>query len=156
MYFTTFAPKSTSSNALGCNVDVGQATAYAISFDPSSLAVGEGEGEGEGDGDGNGEPPYTPFYPGIESSDIITDGPPPAPIELSVSPAGQIAFCEDNPEHVSCKTQEPEPGCEDRGDCPPPPPACEASVSVILSGTSVISNGADQCELLKRNYWRSL
>lgn len=136
MYFTTFAPKLLSQSVTGCNADIGQAKAYTVAFNPTSAKDG--------------------FAPTISSNSIITDGPPPSPIELSVGPLGQIKFCKENPGHESCKEPEKDPECEERGDCPPPPPACEASVSVILSGTSVISDGGDQCELLKRNYWRSL
>ena len=128
MFFTTFSPKSIGNTVAGCNADIGNAKAYAIAFNPSA--------------------------PEISSETIITDGPPPAPIELTVSDTGQKAFCLENPGHASCQA------CEDTNSCPDPDPdeeaECEASVSVILSGTSVISGGADQCDLLKRNYWRSL
>jgi len=130
IYFTTFAPKTSQSNVSGCNADIGNAKAYSIAFKPSS--------------------------PTITSETIITDGIPPAPIELTVSSQGQKAFCEENSSHDSCKEPEKDPDCEETDTCPPPPPACEASVSVILSGTSVIGGGADQCELLKRDFWRSL
>ncbi len=128
MFFTTFSPKIVGANLSGCNADIGKAKAYTIVFNPSS--------------------------PTISSETIITDGPPPAPIELTVSPGGQKAFCAEYPGHVSCIEEDPD--CEDTDDCPEPPPACEASVSVILSGTSIIAGGSDQCELLKRNFWRSL
>jgi type IV pilus assembly protein PilY1 len=125
IYFTTFSPKSIGNTVAGCNSDIGKAKAYAIAFNPSA--------------------------PEISSETIITDGPPPAPIELTTGDTGQKAFCVKNPGHKSCQ---PEPGGGGEGS--PPTPKCEASVSVILSGTSVISGGADQCDLLERNYWRSL
>ena len=130
MFFTTFSPKALGNTVAGCNADIGKAKAYAIAFNPSA--------------------------PEISSETIITDGPPPAPIELTVSGTGQKAFCVKNPSHQSCQPEEEDEDCADTNTCPPTPPECEASVSVILSGTSVISGGADQCDLLKRNYWRSL
>lgn len=130
MFFTTFSPKSIGNTVAGCNADIGNAKAYAIAFNPSA--------------------------PEISSETIITDGPPPAPIELTVSNTGQEAFCVTNPGHKSCQPEEEDDDCKDTNTCPPPKPECEASVSVILSGTSVISGGADQCDLLERNYWRSL
>ncbi len=130
MFFTTFSPKSIGNTVAGCNADIGNAKAYAIAFNPSA--------------------------PEISSETIITDGPPPAPIELTVSNTGQEAFCVTNPGHKSCQPEEEDENCKDTNSCPAPKPECEASVSVILSGTSVISGGADQCDLLERNYWRSL
>jgi type IV pilus assembly protein PilY1 len=128
MYFTTFSPTPTSSNVSGCNADIGQGRVYTINFKPS---------------------------PVISSDPTIGDGPPPPPIALTITKEGQIEFCTENPGHTSCQPPDPLP-CEATNDCPPPPPECEASVSVILSGTSVIAGGADQCELLKRDFWRSL
>ncbi len=130
MYFTTFSPKSIANTVAGCNADIGNAKAYAIAFNPSA--------------------------PEISSETIISDGPPPAPIELTTGGGGQKEFCLDNPSHESCQPEEEDEDCEDTNSCPPPKPECEASVSVILSGTSVIAGGSDQCELLKRNFWRSL
>jgi type IV pilus assembly protein PilY1 len=130
MFFTTFSPKTLGAGSSGCNADIGKAKAYTIAFNPSA--------------------------PTISSEIIITDGPPPAPIELTISPLGQKAFCEKHPSHESCIEEGEDPDCKDRGDCPKPPPDCESSISVILSGTSIIAGGSDQCELLKRNFWRSL
>jgi type IV pilus assembly protein PilY1 len=128
MFFTTFSPTTLGVGSSGCNADIGKAKAYTIAFNPVA--------------------------PTISSEIIITDGPPPAPIELTVSEQGQKAFCEEHPSHDSCIEEDPD--CEDTDDCPKPPPDCEASISVILSGTSIIAGGSDQCDLLKRNFWRSL
>ncbi len=130
MFFTTFSPRSLGTNVAGCSADVGRAKAYTIAFDPALTT------------------------PSITGTDVPVDGILPEPIELTVSRTGQLDFCTENPGHESCKDPDPVP-CEEADDCPPPP-ACEASVSVILSGTSVIAGGSDQCELLKRNFWRSL
>jgi type IV pilus assembly protein PilY1 len=129
MYFTTFSPTTATANVSGCNADIGQGRVYTIDFEPSS--------------------------PVISSDTSPSPGPPPAPIELTITKIGQINFCTENPGHTGCQPPDPLP-CEATNDCPPLPPECETSTSVILSGTSVIAGGADQCELLKRDFWRSL
>jgi type IV pilus assembly protein PilY1 len=130
MYFTTFSPSPGGANLNTCNADIGSSKAYAINFDPS--------------------------YPSITSETVDAQGILPEPVEITVTPQGQKEFCLDNPSHESCQPEEEDEDCEDTNSCPPPKPECEASVSVILSGTSVIAGGSDQCELLQRNFWRSL
>jgi hypothetical protein len=73
----------------------------------------------------------------------------PQVIEVRTSKAGQVAFCESNPSHKSCQPDE----CELTNSCPD---KCEDAGSVIISGTNSLGAGVTRCELVKKDYWRSL
>jgi type IV pilus assembly protein PilY1 len=129
MYFTTFAPLISNADANTCNADVGQSMAYTVDF--------------LGDDDPN-QDSISPVISGVTLPSI---GIAPQPIEVTTTDT----FCVLNPSHESCL---PDP-CEETNTCPEED-ECEETGSVILSGTNTISGGITRCELLKKDYWRSL
>lgn len=131
MYFTTFSPNISTPNPNTCNADIGYSLAYAVDFM------------------GDDDPSLDPVSPSISSTVMPNIGIPPQVIELNTTDTGQKLFCELNPEHESCQPKK----CEETGTCPDP---CESTGTVILSGTHVIDSGTLRCDLLKKNYWRSL
>jgi type IV pilus assembly protein PilY1 len=133
MYFTTFAPGIAAPNPNTCNADIGSSMAYSIDF--------------TGDDDPDAEP-TSPVINGVPLPNI---GIAPQVIEVRTSKDGQAIFCELNPSHESCQPKE----CEATNSCPPEDD-CEETGSVILSGTNTLGGGIKRCELVKKDYWRSL
>ncbi len=133
MYFTTFSPSISASNQNTCSADVGSSMAYSVDF--------------KGDNDPN-EEAVSPVIKGVPLPSI---GIAPQVIEVRTSEAGQKAFCELNPSHLSCQPDD----CESNPavECPD---ECESTGSVILSGTSTLDGGIKRCDLVKKDYWRSL
>jgi type IV pilus assembly protein PilY1 len=133
MYFTTFAPLISTPNPNTCNADIGTSMAYTVDFL------------------GDDDPTQDSISPVIEAVSLPNIGIAPQVIEVRTSTQGQEEFCERYPSHESCQ---PDP-CEETNTCPDED-ECEEIGSVILSGTNTISGGITRCELLKKDYWRSL
>ena len=131
MYFTTFSPNFSASNFDSCSADIGYSLSYSVDFM------------------GDDDPDKDPVSPLITSTAMPNIGIPPQVIELNTTDTGQKLFCELNPEHESCQPKK----CEETNSCPD---ECENTGTVILSGTHVIDGGTLRCDLLKKNYWRSL
>lgn len=131
MYFTTFAPLTSASNQNTCNADIGISMGYNVDFK------------------GDDDPTQDSVSPVIKETPLPNTGITPRVIEVRTSDAGQKAFCETNSSHASCQPDD----CEATNSCPDD---CESTGSVILSGTNVLSGGIKRCELVKKDYWRSL
>mgnify|MGYP006177848069 CR=1 FL=1 len=131
MYFTTFAPSTSTASQNTCSADIGSSRAYNVDFK------------------GDDDPQQTPTSPVIESSPLPNTGITGGVIEIKTTREGQKAFCESNGSHPSCQPQE----CEKTNSCPDD---CESTGSVILSGTNSLGRGAGNCELIKKDYWHSL
>lgn len=139
MYFTTFTPTGTAASSNTCNAEIGSSRVYYVDF------MGD---------DGSGSPtdptnPAGPSSPMITSNAISSIGIPPPVIELNTTDTGQEMFCEEFPNHASCQPK----ACEEDNSCPD---KCESTGSVIISGTHVLDGGTLRCDLLKKDYWRSL
>jgi type IV pilus assembly protein PilY1 len=162
MYFTTFAPAISAPNPNTCNADIGSSIAYSVDFlGDDQITTGTGGtgtggtgtggtgtgGTGTG-GTGTGGAGAT-SGPVIKSVPLPNIGIAPQVIEVRTSKAGQVAFCESNPSHKSCQPDE----CELTNSCPD---KCEDAGSVIISGTNSLGAGVTRCELVKKDYWRSL
>lgn len=130
IFFTTFLPSSTAASSDSCNTDIGSSRVYTVNFlgDKTDLGL---------------------LAPAISSAAMPNIGIPPQVVELITTETGQKLFCDSNPGHESCK---PKP-CESTGTCPD---ECESTGSVILSGTHVVGGSTLRCDLLKKDYWRSL
>lgn len=133
MYFTTFSPRLSASDPNTCSADVGSSMGYNVDFQ------------------GDDDPTQDPVSPVIQGTPLPSVGIAPQVIEVRTSEAGQRAFCADNIGHASCQP----PTCETDPlvDCPD---ECENTGSVIISGTSALGGGTTRCELVKKDYWRSL
>ena len=130
IFFTTFSPSSSAASSNSCNTDIGSSRVYTVNFlgDKTDLGL---------------------LAPAISSAAMPNIGIPPQVVELITTETGQKLFCDSNPGHESCK---PKP-CESTGTCPD---ECESTGSVILSGTHVVGGSTLRCDLLKKDYWRSL
>lgn len=100
---------------------------------------------------GDDDPDEDPISPVINGVPLPNIGIAPQVIEVRTSKDGQAIFCELNPSHESCQPKE----CEATNSCPPEDD-CEETGSVILSGTNTLGGGIKRCELVKKDYWRSL
>jgi type IV pilus assembly protein PilY1 len=130
IFFTTFLPSPTAASSDSCNTDIGSSRVYTVNFlgDEKDLGL---------------------LAPAISSAAMPNIGIPPQVVELITTETGQKLFCESNPGHESCKPK----SCELTGTCPD---ECESTGSVILSGTHVVGGSTLRCDLLKKDYWRSL
>ena len=133
MFFTTFSPQISAPNPNTCNADIGSSMAYNIDYL------------------GDDDPDLDSVSPVIKGIPLPNIGIAPQVIEVRTSDAGQEAFCEQYPSHSSCQP----PPCESNPDvdCPDD---CESTGSVILSGTNSLGGGISRCDLVKKDYWRSL
>jgi type IV pilus assembly protein PilY1 len=133
MYFTTFSPQISAPNPNTCNADIGTSMAYTIDFL------------------GDDDPSQDPTSPVIKGIPLPNIGIAPQVIEVRTSEEGQKIFCETNSGHASCQPKE----CEATNTCPEED-ECENTGSVILSGTNSLGGGTLRCDLVKKDYWRSL
>ena len=138
MYFTTFSPSTAAASSDSCNAEIGSSKVYYVDF--------MGDDDNASGSTGSSGSSSSPL---ISSGGLPNIGIPPAVVELNISEEGQKLFCEENPSHTSCQP----PACEETGTCPDD---CESTGSVILSGTHVVDGGTLRCDLLRKDYWRSL